>query len=136
MKYILPILCFAIILAPHAQERTAAGSAETQMSWSALSNQISGLNTRTNALTTRIDQSVICGRKGKTYAPAQAGADADGCLEPMTNTYTNTTLNSLTGNVNNLISSNNINTSRVNNIIACNAQGRMYNGSSCIDQVE
>ena len=83
-----------------AQERSAVGVAETQMNWSALSNNIGtvstkveGLNTRVDVvstrvdtvsstvdtLTTRVNQAIVCGRNNMLYAPGASGASSAGC---------------------------------------------------------
>src|SRR5689334_12035540 len=64
-----------------AQERSAGGSAETQMTWSALSAKIANVDTKATGANVRIDQLVKCGKKEMLYAPGMAGADADGCID-------------------------------------------------------
>lgn len=66
----------------YAQERAATGSMEAQVTWTALSNMVKSAEDKVTAVNTRVDQVVVCGRKGFVYAPGQAGADADGCLVP------------------------------------------------------
>jgi len=88
MKTSLPLIASAMMLTLPviAQERAAAGPMDTQMTWSALSGQISAMGTKVDAANKRMDQFVLCGRKGMLYAPGHlnasgvADADADGCL--------------------------------------------------------
>ncbi len=66
----------------HAQERAAGSSVDVQMSWSALSTMVNAVDTKTTAVNSRVDQIVLCSKKGMVYAPGAAGIDADGCLNP------------------------------------------------------
>lgn len=68
----------------HAQERTAGGTTETQMTWSTLSNQISTVTSQLNGLDTKIKRVEECGRDGQLYAPGAADADTRGCLDTTT----------------------------------------------------
>ncbi|OWK21510.1 hypothetical protein AJ88_19855 [Mesorhizobium amorphae CCBAU 01583] len=49
-------------------------------SWRQPEDQISGLKTQVTGTNARMDQLVLCGKKGLLYAPGQAGADGQGCL--------------------------------------------------------
>lgn len=74
---ILGLLCLAG--SAFAQERSATGSMETQMTWSALSDQVNIAKTQLAGANVRINQVVVCGRKSMLYAPG-AGADSQGCV--------------------------------------------------------
>ncbi len=65
----------------HAQERTAAGSLDTQMTWSALAAKVGAASDKAEAVNSRVDQIVVCGLKGMLYAPGHAKADGQGCLQ-------------------------------------------------------
>ncbi|BAV53020.1 Uncharacterized protein MLTONO_p0550 (plasmid) [Mesorhizobium loti] len=82
MKSLTYLLTASALLTPPAiaQERAATGPMDTQMTWSALSDQISSLKTQVTGTNARMDQLVLCGKKGLLYAPGQAGADGQGCL--------------------------------------------------------
>ena len=83
MKFqIFILLGLALVGAPYAQERTAGGTLDTQMTWSALSAKIDAVSLKSDAVNTRVDQVVVCGKKGMTYAPGTQGADAEGCMAP------------------------------------------------------
>ncbi|PZP40400.1 MAG: hypothetical protein DI585_01035 [Pseudomonas fluorescens] len=83
MKFqIFILLGLALVGAPYAQERTAGGALDTQMTWSALSAKIDAVSLKSDAVNTRVDQVVLCGKKGMTYAPGTQGADAEGCMTP------------------------------------------------------
>ncbi len=87
-----------------AQERTAAGALDTQMTWTALKNLVDATSVKVDAVNARVDQGVVCGKKQMYYAPGANGADNDGCL----------------GNTN------------IVNIINCGKEGKVYNGTACI----
>ncbi len=78
----LPLMAALALVATaaHAQERTAAGSMETQMTWSTLKTLTDDANAKSTAAHTRIDQLEKCGAKGLFYAPSATGADAQGCI--------------------------------------------------------
>ncbi len=106
-----------------AQERSATGATDVQMTWTSLSNLVKAADDKATAVNSRVDQVVVCGKKGKNYAPEAPGADAEGCLEASSNNGTNlttmlNTLNALNGNM--------------ANIISCGASGRTYNGTACV----
>ncbi|MCZ7935726.1 hypothetical protein O9X90_25700 [Agrobacterium leguminum] len=112
----LAFVTLTVILAPQAQERTAAGATETQMNWSTLNTKVTSANTKADAVNTRVDQVVVCGRKGMVYAPGQAGADAQGCIvSKLDSTYVNM-LNDINSNI--------------TNINSCAANGSVYNRSA------
>lgn len=75
-------LAALLLIAPlaHAQERTAAGALETQMTWSALSSKVSAVDAKVDGVNTKLEQAILCGKEGKLYAPGAAGADSRGCL--------------------------------------------------------
>lgn len=104
-----------------AQERSAAGALDTQMTWTALSSQVAAANAKSDAVNTRVDQIVICARKGKVYAPApQAGIDSQGCLTPASDfTAINATINNLTTNLG-------ATTTTLNNVLVCNNKSMVY----------
>lgn len=70
---ILPVLATA-------QERSAMGAIDTQVTWSALRTMVDAANTKSDAVNARMDQVVVCGKKGMVYAPGATSADGDGCL--------------------------------------------------------
>lgn len=117
MKNPLLLILSLLALLPnvHAQERTAAGTMETQMSWSALNTKIATANTKADAVNTRIEQVIVCSRKGLLYAPGQSEADGQGCVKPFVDDSAMNQLNT-----------------RMNSVLACAGQGRMFNGSSCV----
>lgn len=73
-------LVFCILGHVNAQERTAAGAVETQMTWSALWNISQQANGNAKAAHMRIDKIAECGRQGMLYAPNNDGAG--GCIQP------------------------------------------------------
>lgn len=78
------MVCSAAILLAgpvQAQERSAATTLETQMTWSTLANLVEAANANSKAANTRIDQSILCNKKFMAYAPGAPGADSDGCIE-------------------------------------------------------
>ena len=113
---LLTLVALALIPLAHAQERTAAGAMETQVNWNALSTKVNAANTKTDAVNSRVDQVVVCSGKGMLYAPGQTGADSQGCvISKLDPTHVNT-LNNLTSNV--------------NNVLACNNAGQIYNANT------
>ncbi len=89
MKLLLATLCL-LIPAAHAQERTAAGPLETQMTWTTLKNLVDDTNTKITATNNRLDQIEKCGKQKKLYGPGTTGADADGCVSVQTHMHWNT----------------------------------------------
>lgn len=101
MKKSLYIAAFAVagagFVAPVvAQETTAAGSMNTQMSWAALKNLIDqavnqskiatitaeDAKTKAEDALTLAKKIEACGNKGMIYASGAVGADAQGCIMP------------------------------------------------------
>lgn len=116
------VLAFASLSAmAMAQERSAGGPVDTQMTWSALTTLVNAANAKSDAVNSRVDQVVVCARKGKVYAPApQVGADAQGCLSATVDfTAINTAITNLTNNLT-------ATTSVLNSVIACNNKGMTY----------
>ncbi len=66
-----------------AQERTAAGALDTQMTWSTLKNLVDAASTKVDGVNSRVDQIVKCNKKKMSYAPDANGADGDGCIDPL-----------------------------------------------------
>lgn len=80
MKFLF-ILAALVATGPvMAQERSAGGTRETQMTWSALSNQISAVQAQVGNTNGRIDDIVTCAKKGMVYALGAAGVDSQNCL--------------------------------------------------------
>ncbi|MCZ7935727.1 hypothetical protein O9X90_25705 [Agrobacterium leguminum] len=88
------------------------------MNWSTLNTKVTSANTKADAINTRVDQVVVCSRKGLLYAPGQSGADGQGCVKPYIDDSAINQLNT-----------------RMNSVLACASQGRMFNGSSCVTAV-
>ncbi len=86
--FFLIAMALGLVVSPaHAQERTAAGALDTQMTWSALSNQIATVNgkvtlvdSKIGALDGRVNKLEVCSRSGRIYAPDKTGADSNGCI--------------------------------------------------------
>lgn len=97
-----------------AQERTASGASNVQVTWSALSNLITANTIKTEAIGTRVDQITFCGKQGKTYAPSQPDADAQGCRDANQINQINTNLT---------------------NIYTCNKAGQVFDGTKCIESL-
>ncbi len=118
---------------PHAQERAAGGAVDTQMTWSALSTQINGVSVKADAVNSRVDQAVVCGRLGKVYAPGATGADANGCLSAQ---YVNSIVNcGNQGRIYNSASNSCVIPGEIASIIACGNQQKVYQAStnSCVE---
>ncbi|MGP4686740.1 hypothetical protein ACSV5K_10295 [Agrobacterium pusense] len=113
---IVPIMLAALVMVPlsHAQERTAAGATETQMSWTALSTKIDAAKNAANEVNIRVNQIAACGRKGLVYGPGEPTRDSDGCVKPFADP---TALNQLS--------------TKMDSVISCAGQGRVFNGGSC-----
>ena len=103
------VMCFGGAVSSGAQERSASGSMDTQVTWTALSNLAKAANDKADMVGTRVDQIVVCGKKNMIYAPGAAGADAQGCV---------------IGKIEPSVQNN------INNIIACANSGQMYSSSS------
>lgn len=78
----LPLLTVLCLLAPmpYAQERTAGGPLDTQMSWTALKNLTDQASNNAKAAHIRLNQLEICAKKKMLYSPSTVGADGDGCI--------------------------------------------------------
>lgn len=129
----LPLLCSSA----HAQERAAGSGMETQMTWTALSTQINAVSGKVDAVNSRVDQVVVCGKLGKIYAPGAPGATAQGCVEASSNSGTSLTsiVNTLTTLSNQYTTLNNTVTTLNNNmtsVVGCAKSGYFFNGSVCI----
>lgn len=131
-RYVKTFLALALIVASmssaSAQERTAAGALDTQMTWTALASKIGSVEAKITGVDTRVTQAVVCGRQSKFYAPAAPGADSAGCLSIDLSVVTKlqNDLNTANNNVNTL-------NSKVASIINCNSQGKLWNGGGCIN---
>lgn len=73
-------LCAMMAFSAQAQERSAAGATDTQMTWSALKSLVDKANAESQGAHTRIDQMVACTAKSMFYAPDVKGADKTGCI--------------------------------------------------------
>ncbi len=76
MKTSLSVITSAMVLAlpAMAQERVAGGPVDTQMTWSALSDQIRTASAKIKGINARFDQHlVLCAKQGKLYAPGTPG---------------------------------------------------------------
>ncbi len=107
---LLPFILIGLTLVHvgQTQERAAGSSVDVQMSWSALSTMVQAVDTKTTAVNSRVDQIVVCSKKGMVYAPATAGIDTDGCLNPK----------------------NTVNTTDYDKVVACNDQGLVFDKSA------
>jgi hypothetical protein len=80
MRSTLAVLLLALIsITSNAQERTAAGSISTQMTWSALATKVTSADEKADALNARLDKVTGCNSQGMLYVPGHADADANGC---------------------------------------------------------
>lgn len=82
-RLFVPLFTLSFISAGVAQERTAAGAVETQMTWSALSAKADAAKNAAHAVGLKVNQVAVCGRKGMLYAPEGLGVDGEGC-KPVT----------------------------------------------------
>lgn len=105
-----------------AQERTAAGAMDTQMTWTALSAKVQSANDKADAVNVRVDQVVVCGKKGMVYAPGATGADSQGCFQSATAPGVITSLTTIQ--------------SSVSNVVTCNKAGQVFDGTKCIASVQ
>ncbi|PZP38965.1 MAG: hypothetical protein DI585_05710 [Pseudomonas fluorescens] len=88
-----------------AQERSASGSVDLQMTWTALNSLVQSSVAKSDMVNARVDQVVVCNRKAMLYAPG-GGADADGCIENSKITALNQrvdTINTQISNINDQI---------------------------------
>jgi|GEM_PF-3303650 len=78
----LPLIATALLVATaaHAQERSAGQTYDAQTNWSALSGKIDAVINQNKLLATTIDKMNACNAKKMVYAPADAKADAGGCV--------------------------------------------------------
>lgn len=113
----LSVTAFLLAFSVNAQERTAAGAIETQMTWSALSAKIGQVDSKIGGVKSLVDQSIVCGQKGMVYAPGGTGIDGQGCKEA-----------AVPASVMNLINTAN---AKINTSISCNQGNQLYNGTSC-----
>jgi hypothetical protein len=114
----LALLTLILVPASWAQERTASGAIETQMSWTALSAKTDAAKLAAEAVNIRVNQVAICGRKGLLYGPGDPTRDGDGCVKPFVD---DTAMNQLNA--------------KINNVISCASQGRVFNGNNCVTTV-
>lgn len=67
--------------AVQAQERSAGGSLDMQMTWSALKTIVDGANAKSDAAHQRIDRIIACSKRGMAYVPTdEAETTGDGCV--------------------------------------------------------
>lgn len=124
IRTILLILMLAgMFPAAHAQERSATGQLDTQVTWSAISSHIASTSGKADAVNVRIDQMGVCAKKGMIYAPGASAADGQGCIMPV---VPPSIVNTLT-TVSNTVNSANTNLSK---IITCNTNGQIYNAAT------
>lgn len=126
MKLVVSCCLLSVLAVSHgvAQERTAGGPVDTQVTWTALSDMAKAASNKADAVNTRVDQIVVCGKIGRVYAPGTGGADANGCLDAKA--LDGTTLTAINDGLKNTNIS-------VANIIACNMQLKFYDGTKCVD---
>lgn len=115
-----------------AQERAAGSALDTQMTWSALSAQAKAASDKADAVNSRVDQVVTCGKKGMVYAPGVAGRDVEGCVEAGKAGDISTNISSIVNALNTNTTNVNTLTSTVNNVVNCNKAGGTYNGTACV----
>lgn len=125
-RFILAVALLVPVSSGIAQERTAGGALDTQMTWSGLSAQIGTVKTQIDAVNTRVDQAVVCGRKGMVYAPDTNDADSQGCVMPATASSVINQLTNLQNSVGGVQNSVNISNS-------CGSQGKVSNGGGCVN---
>lgn len=128
LKFWIFLGCTALLgaTAVQAQERSAGGPVETQMTWVALKSLVDSVGVKVDGLTARVNQGVECGKLGKLYAPGGPGADGMGCKTVEDARVTNliNTVNTLNSNFSNLQTT--FNTSNVTNIASCSKVGMIY----------
>jgi hypothetical protein len=129
MKRFLILALAVLPLGAYAQERTAGSNLETQMTWGALSSQITTVKQRADGAHVRVDQVEVCGRKGMVYSPGN-GADGQGCVTPATAADVINQLKTLTTNLSTV---NNSLTNTTKNIHNCVSKGQSFNGTKCVD---
>lgn len=133
-KYLLAGALALAITSAHAQERTAGSALETQMTWSTLSAQAKAASDKADAVNSKMEQAIVCSKRGMLYAPG--AGDAQGCLEASKANATTTNISKLESLINtnntNLTNTVNAQQSSINNIINCNRNGQVFNGSGCV----
>jgi hypothetical protein len=139
MKYLLLLpLAAAPFVTVQAQERTAGSNLDTQMTWSALSGQITTATQRADSAHIRIDQVAVCGAKGMVYSPG-GGGDSQGCRDPKDTTNLTGINNSIT-NLGNTIGDTNSAihtlTTKVTNIQTCSNSSQYYSSTknTCLEK--
>lgn len=125
------------VAAAEAQERTAGSALDTQMTWTALSNQVKSTQSYAEGLNTKVEQAIVCGKSNMLYAPGAPGATTQGCknvdLTGNTTINGNATIVSILNSISTLNSSvNNMKTNVDNSVTyngkeqVCTAQGYVY----------
>jgi hypothetical protein len=134
MKYLMILACAAVpLVGVQAQERTAGSTLDTQMTWSALSSKIGGVDTKVDGVNSLVQQSIICGRKGMIHAPGGSPVDSQGCKDPKDTTNLSTVNNSLTTtntNLTNLANTVNSLNTQVTQMMNCNDNGQLFDRSA------
>lgn len=139
MKFLtLGILGLTLMCAGAAAQERAAGSAlETQMTWTSLSAQIKAVDNKADAVDSKLQQAIICAKKGMLYAPGSG--DSQGCVlagNSAGNVNINdivNTLNTLTNNYNTLSTKVTNLDNSVTNVLNCNGKGTFSSadGKTC-----
>ena len=124
LGYILGLmLVSAVFSSVQAQERAAGGQLDTQVTWSAITGDIHGVDDKAKVVNARIDQVGLCAKKGMIYAPGATGADAQGCVMAAIPP-------SITNSINTLNSTVNATNSSITKIMTCNTNGQIYNSAT------
>lgn len=118
----LALLALALPLA-QAQERVANGATSEQTTWTALANQLHGIETKNQGVGGRVELIEACGKRGMLFAQGVPGADSQNCIAPV---MPPDVINSI-NNLNNTINNSNTNISK---ILSCNSRGMNYNGAT------
>lgn len=85
-KTLAAVTCLSsLIISVHAQETTAAGTLDNQMTWTALKGLSEQANSNAKNAMTLAQAIRDCGIKRMLYSPGVAGADGQGCLAPVSN---------------------------------------------------
>lgn len=114
----IPLLAFvgvAFISSAAAQERTAAGIAERQMNTATFGAKADAAKLAAQAVDMKVNQIATCGFKGLLYSPGSPNRDSQGCVKALIDDSAFAQLNA-----------------KLNSILACSGQGRIFNGTSCI----
>jgi hypothetical protein len=81
----LVLACTVLVTAASAQERSAGQANDAQVNYSALSNQISAVNTQNQILAATLTKIQTCNAKAMIFiGVGKTGADTDGCKSPAT----------------------------------------------------